>query len=107
MKETCFFDMIAPNAPGFLTHNIITDIDSMNGVEIKYISVFYKDSQVKALFEEMVQNTPSGRSIRLPPPSAINVQQYIVPGTDPSIGKPPRPNYCFLSSCLSNHPSFC
>ena len=92
MKETCFFGMTAP----ILTHNVITDIGSTNGAQIKYTSMFYKDSQDKALFEEIVQNTPAGRSIRLPPPTAINVQQYIVPGKDPSLGKLPRPKVLLL-----------
>ena len=76
MKENCSFQMFTPSATGLVSYNIDinVNIDLVNGVEARYHSVSYNDPQDNALFDDRVQNTPPGRSIRLPPPTTINLE---------------------------------
>ncbi len=77
MNESCFHEMFVPGAPGFLTHNINTDIGLANGVEIKYHSISFEDEEDEAEFDDMVQNTPVGGTIELSKrPSSINVELF-------------------------------
>ena len=77
MKENCFYEMFVPGAPGFLTHNINTDIGLANGVEIKYHSVSFEDTEDEALFVDMMRNIAPGGTITLPrPPSTVNVELF-------------------------------
>ena len=66
--------MFIPGATGFISYNNNVNVDLVNGVEARYHSVSYNDPQDNALFGDRLQNTPPGRSIRLPPPTTINME---------------------------------
>ena len=76
MQEDCFFQMFMPGATGFIGYNININVNIglVSGVEARYHSVSYNDPQDNALFDNKVQNSPPGRSIRLPLPTTINLR---------------------------------
>lgn len=77
MQESCFYEMFVPGAPGYLNHNINTDIGLANGVEIKYHSLSFEYLEDEAEFDDMVKCTPIGDTIELSkPPSSINVELF-------------------------------